>query len=694
MSQKNFSSYDNLISLFTSIKNKITAIRNESSQLIKDTNGWIGKNLLVTPYYHGMSKEDAGITYTVDGTGRVTADGTASNWSNFWLENEFKVKAGTYILTGIPETENEVYIAFEYGGSTHETITKDIRSTRIRFNNDTTVLIRITIKTGETVNNLVFEPMLRYASISDDTYEPYHEDVARFVDTKAKQWLNGAVGWTGKNLAPIKIDYVKSYNTQSGASWDGNTLTRNGMTFVFTVDNNGYVTSIAYSGTPTSDDFQVRLFDGLPMAKGNYILTGASAIQPRLRLSNGRTGSDVIIGHQGNNPFPFTLDNSDNSLRLSLRIQTTSAISGTIIQPMIRLASVSDDTFEPYHDTVKDSMFLRKEQSILGTKNLYKPVPARTETVENINWIINADGTVEADGTCSSTTSKLQITERYGRSGEKQFFPNGKYIINGNPDDSTTFLQVGVTKNGVYTALAQGVGDVVFEVDGDDSSNDGAYVQIVCSVIKNKTVSHVLFKPMIRLASDPDNTYVPYAMSNKELTVEKANNSAIAPVIDQDTAPYAIPQGKPFMHYGDFCIAKTAIASGATLIKDSNYTVGTVGDSLGLEVLTLDITNAATEQGITFDSTRKTAIRWGHIVSVGLRFTVANTITLSSQLNLCNAFPLYDSSWLPYLIITDRSSPYGVKDFSGFVSANGSFMLPATTIEAGNYDIRGTYICS
>ena len=56
--------------------------------------------------------------------------------------------------------------------------------------------------------------------------------------------------------------------------------------------------------------------------------------------------------------------------------------------------------------------------------------------------------------------------------------------------------------------------------------------------------------------------------------------SSIAPIEDDTTASQAYAQGKYFFHNGDFCKAKTAIASGAAFTLNTNYEVTTVADEL------------------------------------------------------------------------------------------------------------------
>ena len=126
-----------------------------------------GKNLLKN---EAVSHTVAGITYTVNNDGSITANGTSTAVSPCIICNEFLFKAGiAYKLTGCPA-----------GGSTTayridnvSTLYDDGAGGYITCATDTVSAIRIRIAAGVTVNNLTFRPMLRLAEIEDDTYEPY-----------------------------------------------------------------------------------------------------------------------------------------------------------------------------------------------------------------------------------------------------------------------------------------------------------------------------------------------------------------------------------------------------------------------------------------------------------------------------------------------------------------------------------------
>lgn len=153
-----------------------------SPENVRAISGWTaanvtraGKNLLPYPYAE-TTKEVNGITFTDNGDGTITANGTATASAQFVLTRSMPNKDYIgCILNGRQGTvanstricaqvyrEPWTMFANDYGSGV--TIT-DSGYEQIRF--------IIVVDNGKTCNNLVFRPMLRAPSDTDATYTPF-----------------------------------------------------------------------------------------------------------------------------------------------------------------------------------------------------------------------------------------------------------------------------------------------------------------------------------------------------------------------------------------------------------------------------------------------------------------------------------------------------------------------------------------
>ena len=114
-----------------------------------------GKNLLQNT---ATSQTINGVTFTVNGDGSVTCNGTAIATAFFMINNDG-------ILLRITNNATNYYV--EDKG--HGTIIDSMAS------GNTKIIIRV--PASYTCDNLTFYPMIRRADIEDDTYEPYHTPV-------------------------------------------------------------------------------------------------------------------------------------------------------------------------------------------------------------------------------------------------------------------------------------------------------------------------------------------------------------------------------------------------------------------------------------------------------------------------------------------------------------------------------------
>lgn len=153
---------------------------NKIDSMVKSTVGYSKKNLLKN---EATTQTITGVTFTVNSDNSVTVNGTNTGSGNA----KFKIATFTYkanekyILNGCPtggSVESGYCIQSEDTVSHHD-VGEGIE---ISYDNEKANYIYIRVTSGATVNNVTFKPMIRYASIQDDTYEPYVEDVQTLID--------------------------------------------------------------------------------------------------------------------------------------------------------------------------------------------------------------------------------------------------------------------------------------------------------------------------------------------------------------------------------------------------------------------------------------------------------------------------------------------------------------------------------
>lgn len=118
-----------------------------------------------------------GVTFTVNNDQTITVNGTNTGTSTaLFVINDIPLQSGiAYTLSGCPSGGSS---ATYYIGSLDTTdwqeFTTDIgNGNTATLSEPKTIRFRIGIRSGVTVNNLVFKPMLRRAEITDDTFVPY-----------------------------------------------------------------------------------------------------------------------------------------------------------------------------------------------------------------------------------------------------------------------------------------------------------------------------------------------------------------------------------------------------------------------------------------------------------------------------------------------------------------------------------------
>lgn len=181
-----------------------------------------------------------------------------------------------------------------------------------------------------------------------------------------------------------------------------------------------------------------------------------------------------------------------------------------LFKPMIRLATIIDDVYAPYIPDNTELMTWEANR-VLGVKNLLK-YPYDDTKVESgsLTFTVNDDGSVTVNGTSSSDFSYIRLDNLKNINIEN----NKRYIVSGKNSNDNCYVYI-------YGGSSRGSRDIVKTNNAEEVlyTHESQYTRyIYIGVPANKTIDNLTIYPMIRLVDDPDPTYQPYAMTNRELT--------------------------------------------------------------------------------------------------------------------------------------------------------------------------------
>lgn len=215
-----------------------------------------GRNLISYPYYNGTSYESNGVTYTVNEVdGTITVNGTATKESDFRLISPYDTSdrkilelGQTYTLSdGVNQPNSNGYQAPIYFQFVRIDATKNDFNYGISTNygnmtwtaSDANLLqygIRIVVRSGVTVDNVVLKPMLEIGAIAH-MYEPTTESnisLKSAINGKADKSKVADVNWTSVDISSV------DENTSAGATI--NYCIKNGICYM-SILNIGFKTA-------------------------------------------------------------------------------------------------------------------------------------------------------------------------------------------------------------------------------------------------------------------------------------------------------------------------------------------------------------------------------------------------------------------------------------------------------------------
>lgn len=318
------------------------------------------KNLMPYPY-NDFTKTTVtnGITFTNNGDGTITANGTATGIAQIFLNSNKKLPIDcnlSYAFSGCPENGgNNLYYcdALCYNDSTLAKSVRDVGDGNIISPSNSVVYnalsYKICIETGTTVENLVFRPQLEYGTTATE-YTPYVSDLTSVTVTQR-----------GKNLLPYI--YI-----------DGN-ITRNGITYTRNTDG-----TVTISGTSTGSQYfiisrELKLPKRIKVTHQAFSDGSDSTYNAIFSNYNGTTYVPWL--RQTTTPLTISISSNRISNLYKFEVLTGTTLSNKKAYPIVELG----DTYTGYEPVLPEVNYTPSaDGTVTGVKNIYPTTTLLSDT--------------------------------------------------------------------------------------------------------------------------------------------------------------------------------------------------------------------------------------------------------------------------------------------------------------------------
>ena len=267
------------------VAEEVDAIDAEISDIVNYLNV---KNLLASS---SQTKTESGITFTVNSDGSITVNGTATanveiavNNINFAMTDALNAVGKKLIISGCPAdtTANTYFMYVNFRNRSDDSYygSIEIEGESIEYINDNIKYISrvyIYVKSGITVSNKTFYPMIRFADIEDNSYVPYamtNKEITDAINTvktitptfTGATFLDGAITQNNKHISmnirvKLKSDLAANSSVQLATNMPlpkgyvpffavVQSATNQNMAFIDTAGNLTFHTYIALSTAP------------------------------------------------------------------------------------------------------------------------------------------------------------------------------------------------------------------------------------------------------------------------------------------------------------------------------------------------------------------------------------------------------------------------------------------------------------
>ena len=324
-----------------------------------------------------------GVTITVNRDKSITINGEATSNIKILLGKIKDNKKNNLILSGCPDggsrSSYNLELAWtnisyndllgEYIAVSQEGYDIGKNYTYIRKKNDSKSFdISLIINKGTVMSNHIFKPMVRYADITDETYEPYKENVdERIIKNTSDIDVNKSdIAVNKSDIAVNKSDIAINKTTLGYQSKNllkpTSSKTRAGITYTVHEDGSVTLTGVSTTGS-TYNYFSIPVI----LKPGKYKVNGmpSTSSNSTYRVDLRSTESGGTVYGYGAKEFEVEFAETTTAYYM-IRIDGTykEELGGVTFYPMIRYADITDDTYEPYKENIDERLI--KIQNEIG----------------------------------------------------------------------------------------------------------------------------------------------------------------------------------------------------------------------------------------------------------------------------------------------------------------------------------------
>ena len=308
----------------------------------------------------------------------------------------------------------------------------------------------------------------------------------------SKPWPGGA----GKNkLAFISVASVKANNTNG--TWSDDVYTYKDITFELKFDTDGNFIGVLINGMTTQDNADFNLYQQYGVSINPFVSAG------NYTISSNSNDIDVVSGY-ANTPLIRTTGpasgNCSNGLSWAFfRVAKNVTFTNFLVQPMIRLSSIADPTFEPYSNICPISGHTDAESFIIG-KNKFN---TNTQiTGSSLFSGTDDDFTISGTGANQATAFVVDVqpNTNYTLSCSLVLASGKGAIAIASYDNTST----------IYTSSTYSESQSNISFSFNSASETKLRVKCFCTRTTSESGNANYKKMMIRLSSDTDSTFEPY----------------------------------------------------------------------------------------------------------------------------------------------------------------------------------------